>query len=295
MTLTATQQRGIRSQKTISENGVEVMKAEVPYLVAGLTSLTQAAHEVTQATGLPAIGSSGHGAVCIGYRMEQPTEATASSAWRVWVQYGQWPAGSSSTPESHDPNPVNRPASITRRVVERMEMIRKDVDDNPIINPVGDPFDPGIEESEYRLVITIQRYIAPANALRNAIRIYAGKVNDAAVGPFGVKELLVRDIIEVEERVGVDGNGDPFHVVNQTISLEADLDEWAQEVLAQGPNIKDADGNIVVVTDDRGVATGEIVLLAQDGTRLAVGQPPHFMRFNTKKTVHFGALNLPAL
>lgn len=307
MALTATQQRGIRAQKTIGENGVEVMTAEVPYLVAGMTTLTQAAHEVTQATGLPAIGSVGHGAVCIGYRIQQPDEGTATSSWRVWVRYGQWPAGAGSDPENHDPNPVNRPPVITRRVVERSEMLFHDFDNPPkaIVNVLGHPFDPGLEGSKYRLAITVQRYVSVFASLHNLISGYVGKVNQDPIQPFAARTLLCRDIEEVMTREGSDpATGLPYHVVAQTISLEVDPGEWIVEVLNRGPEkIVKEDGQYIKtvgVVDDNGVATGEIVLLDDQGNQItwqeiANGMQPHFIPFVMRETSGFQLLNLPSL
>ncbi len=308
MALTATQQRGVRANKTVGENGIETMTAEVPYLVAGVTALDVDSAIILAATGLPAIGSAGHGGVCIGFSVEQPTEAVATSAWKVVARYGAWPAGTSGDPSEHDPNPVNRSPIITRRVVERSEVLFQDFSEPPkaIVNTLGQPFDPGIEESKHRLSLSVQRYIGTVASLGNRIREYAGRVNLAAEGPFEARTLLCRDIQETTTFEGTNPEtGLPYKVVNQVITLEADPDEWVVEVLNRGTKHLEkiditGDYKAVTVMDDNGVATGEIVLLDDQSNiitwqEIANGMQPHFIPFVTRKTAPFGVLNLPNL
>jgi len=317
MALTAIQCRGVKAQKTIDEKGVEHMTAEVPYRISGVDSLTISAADVLEAAGLPSLGSAGHGGYCIGFRAEQPEEATATTSWRVTVQYGQWPVDSPEDPEDHDPDPTQRPASITRRLVEREEVLFEDYSDPPkaIVNTLGEPFDPGVMASKYRLAITIQRYVGTGVALGNDIRLYGGKTNANAVQPFGAGELLCRDISEVTTREGLNPDtGLPYLVVSQTIVLEADPGQWVEEVLnrgtrrfpslsdmaAQGISPGDLPPNPTLPTDGYGVPTGEIVLLDQNNREITwkdiqAGAQPHFIPFRKHWRMDFGGLLLPNL
>ena len=299
MTLTATQVRGVTGAVSITDKGTLQYTAEVPYIVGGVTSLTIGVHEVLAATGLPAVGSKGHGGYCLGYRTEQPKDATANSAWTVTAQFGKWPDVSGmGEPEIIPGDPTLRPPVVTRRLIEREETVDHDADGKPIVNTAGDPFDPGLTDSKYRLAITVQRFVLPTDALGDNMKLYAGKVNNDAVGTYQPGELCIRDIQEVITYEGIDEEGSPYRVVDQTISLEADPDQWITEVLNRGPrHYEDVGGTtyLVAVKDDYGVTTGENVLLDQQGYKLATGAQPHYVPFQLKEPTAFAPLNLGSL
>lgn len=292
MTITATRIRGMSGK--IGE-GLKTT-AEVPYLITGAPAGSSLL-SILSADGLPAYGSIGHGGYVIGARVEewQDAKGDGSGAWGiVTVEYGPWPS-KNGDPSQQDPNPLNRPASITWGTVESIEPLDEDQDGKAPVNTLGDPLDPRPEEPVVRLSITVRRYVDPSEALRTRIVEFVNHVNQGSFWGFPQDAVLCRAITEEEQWEGRDENGNPVHCVQQTIVFEVDEDrKWLRKGLNRGGRYKDEQGNIVAVKDDHGVATGEVVLLNEDGTRFVQGEDePYYITLRTKARANFGDLDLP--
>jgi hypothetical protein len=296
MAITATRTRGLQGTLTLGDGTLSI-SAEVPYLITGATAGASLL-DVLGATGLPAIGSLGQGGYVVGASADQWTDAQASGsgAWGVVrIQYGPWPGN--TDPDQQDPNPLNRPASVRWGTAETSEAVDEDEDGKAPVNTLGDPIDPPPEESVHRPTITIQRFVEPDNALRLAIADYVNHVNSGAFWGKAQDVVLCRSIDEEERWEGQDEEGKPVHCVSQTIVFEIDeAKKWRRRSVNRGGRYKNGNGKIVVVTDENGVATGEVVLLNENGTRYVAGvNEPHFVELRTKPRANFSDLDLPNL
>ena len=234
------------------------------------------------------------GYVVINYDVDEigPCTAPNGQAGRQWdaaIQYGPW----TSLLSSADGNPVNKPATI-RTTSERIKKpLTEDINGNPVLNGVGDPFIPSPEIDSVANTLVIMRNEQAIDLSRNDPKTgWIDHINDAAYGPYPARTLKISPIVQRQEYHQTCGVYYPHEY-----HLEVNGDTWDFIAADQGyrqndPNSTASPPPLQKVLIE-GIPADEPVFLDANGHYLP---PPvnkddiHDITFEPYNTLHFDDL-----
>ena len=184
----------------------------------------------------------------------------------------------SNSQQNHE-DPLSAPADISWDDSERTVAYDRDMDNNPVVNTMGEPFDPPLTRSVSDPVLIIERNQAafyPDDKLSFQDSVCSHQFWGADLGRARMGKIKARTCY-----------GETFYwrvryeiiFRMHTPAGVTPADAWHRQILNQGVNYKDADGKT------HPSPNGELVLLAADGTKTDESSP-HWLKFR-----EFPALN----
>ena len=255
-----------------------------------------------EAAGLPRIGDPFPGDGWLRCVSVGPGKAITPTMFEFEVTYDRRHLGSDPEVES----PLDQPVKRSWSTQNRSEPFDRDVrTGNPIVNAVGDPFDPPLQRPVAVDVLVMTRNVDDYDAER--MRGFKNHTNESEFWGKDADQVYCADISAEElfegqwhywrERF-------EFHMIAEDDDSKAPL-EWSARLLNQGlrhwtgKNVTVDDKEIkeiVAVTDVNGNPVSEPVRLASDGKLLAVDGNVNkavFLIFNRYVQADFDALGLP--
>lgn len=136
---------------------------------------------------------------------------------------GSTPGNPGETPGDAGQNqpPEDRPWVVSMDSVEVSVPVEEDaVDGSPIVNTVGQPFDPPLERPNYHLQFTITGFKTWASESWTNCLLYQGKVNNATWWDFGADTLLCKKYGLTTQKE----HGTRYWA--KTVVLELNVDKW---------------------------------------------------------------------
>jgi len=253
-------------------------------LLDGRDSFVQAPITARQAPGIPRVGQrhpTDPTAVC---RSVEP-KSLSPILWRVTASYAT-PSGATNE-KGESLNPLDAPPEISYDFEQIQQMIDTDLDDKPIVNTAGDPFDPKPEIPYGRPLVRITRNEQEFPGAK--ARDYAGgrgAINSDAFKGWPPGTVRCRNISGTDQTEG------EFAYCRVTYEFICDAEGWQPRPLNIGLREK-KDGEMVVIKDKDGQPVSQPVALNKDGTAKEAGGPVEragpFKVFPEKP---FGALGL---
>jgi hypothetical protein len=212
----------------------------------------------------------------------EDTSAGDGLHWNVSVEYGQFNA-LDQTPQ--DPLVARPKISFTST---RFQIpAETDINDEPVVNSAGDPFDPPIMLDQTRPFMTIVRnepYFSPLLA-----KDYHNALNDATW--FGRPELEWK-CLDITGEEAQDPDGNRYWVV--TYQFELNADTWVVEPLDIGMREINSSGKKIAITDDQGREIDAPWPLNDDGSKKPSGTKAGLLEFHLYPEMDFSVLNLDA-
>lgn len=179
------------------------------------------------------------------------------------------------------------------------EVMRKDVNGNPIQNSAGVPFKPLPEDIRYITAIEVTSWVRNYNV--DFWAPYADSVNADTIWSRAPGTLLMVGPPNGNRKV--DGIGTYWEV---RVEVHWDKNGWAKEYEDRGraklvndfgtePSPSDPAAGTAPITDIAGIPVDEDVPLNGQGQPLAFGQPRVYLPFTIKESRAWAPLNLPPL
>jgi len=230
-----------------------------------------AAIVVRQAPGIPRRGDKHPGdpfAFC--RRLVPESLGKGQILWRVTAEY-YTPGGGGAAGDST--NPLDQPADVSWGFEQIMQQVDFDLDDKPIVNSAGDPFDPNPEIAIARPVLTVSRNVKTFDSA--LAREYAGGRGAVNSDPFfGWPKGTARVRNWSAQRVFA---GD-FTYDRETIEIVFDNDGWSLQPLDVGFRESTKvdgvlTGGVEQIRDDHGQLISRPVALNRDGAAKTAGYP----------------------
>lgn len=172
-------------------------------------------------------------------------------AWKVSVTYSSNPGQSViNNSNGNGSDPLSEPARISWSGENFQQVAVVDIDDNPILNSAGDPYDPPLMKDFSRPVATIRKNIAsaPAWILTSHDAINSDEfVIDGLTCEVGKAKLKRADISEWQYR-----NGIAYREL--TLVIHFAKDGWTRKVLDAGFRRKynDTERELITLTAEDG-------------------------------------------
>jgi hypothetical protein len=191
-------------------------------------------------------------------------------------------------------NPLNEPARISWTGENFQQVAVVDIDDNPILNSAGDPYDPPLMKDFSRPVATIRKNIssAPAWILTSHDAINSDEfVIDGLTCEIGKAKLKRADISEWQYR-----NGIGYRELNLVIHFSKD--GWTRKVLDAGFRRKynDTERELITLTAEDGAQQYPPGPVPLDGSGVELTDPtPSTCVYNSHEldeSIAFSALPL---
>jgi hypothetical protein len=193
-----------------------------------------------------------------------------------------------------DNNPLNRPVVVQGGFNEHDEIIYQDLDNNPIKNSAGDPFDPPPTRKAGALRFSMTKNYPTLNL--GILRAYKNAINSDAW--FGQAQYTARianvSFSRVIEEVQ-NGENDHQTWVYWPYTFEFEVAEpdvgdgtWHMVLLDQGYRHTQA-GDPLPIRNTDGTPVTQPSLLNGSG---ALSTTPHFLTFNIYRALPFAALGL---
>lgn len=215
--------------------------------------------------------------------------------WHVRVEYtvirpntldGQWPAGTIT-----DYINLILP-DIRIWSIPVMELIDRDVNDNPLVNKAGDPFEPRPEDVRYITAIEVKWYNRTYDM--NFWETYADSTNAATVWGREPNTLLMIGMPAGNRKV--DRNGTYYEIKGE---FHWNKKGWKRTFLNAGRNelapINTIDYKKIPICDDAGVPVRQPWPLDNAGAKLPTSAEVIWLEFTVKEPRDWGPLNLPPL
>lgn len=220
------------------------------------------------------------GSFCQSISVTEDTEAADGLRWLVTAEYGPLNVLEFSVQAPLDQRPTIR---FDKEVFQ--EPATKDIDDEPVVNSAGDPFDPPIMlDRRWPIMQIVRNEPSYSPLLAND---YCGTINNAEWFGRPAKEWKCLDITGEE---AVDPDGHRYWVVSYVFQLKRDT--WVERVMDVGYNELDDDDNRIKILDKNGSPVGSPWPLNEDGTKKAAGEAAEFLEFKLLPEVDFSIFNL---
>jgi hypothetical protein len=200
--------------------------------------------------------------------------------WIISIEYGQFNAL-----EIQPADPMIARPKISFSSTRFQVPATKDIDDEPVVNSAGDPFDPPFMLDETRPFMTIVKNEAGFPPL--LAQDYHNSINNAPW--FGLPELVWK-CVDITGDEAQDPDGGRYWVV--TYQFEMKRETWVEKLMDVGMREINSSGKKIAITDDRGREVDAPWPLNENGTKKAVGVTAEFMEFHLYKEMDFSALNL---
>jgi len=264
--------------------GVEYSGDESAYrMTRACTVITDdpADGQIVVAAALPAPGTA-HPDAANFYSGVPQINRRGPTLWDVKIVYVT--GGLVTFPQEEDP--LSEPADISWDDGEYSVLYDMDIDGEEVVNSMGEPFDPPLMRDISDPVLIIERNQAsfsPTTKLTYQDTICAEVFYGAAVGRAKMGKIKARSVYAAVAYWRA------RYEVQFRMNTPADVPDekaWWRCILDQGVKYKDADGNVQLTPN------GELVLLAADGTRIPLGDPPHWLYFREYADVSWAALGL---
>jgi hypothetical protein len=214
------------------------------------------------------------------FTIAEDASAGDGTVWLITIQYGP------GNPLEFTPtDPLIQRPKIGFTSTRFQKPADRDIDDEPVVNSAGDPFDPPFMVDQTRPFMTIVRnepYFSPllAKDFHNALN----------AGPWFGRPALEWKCLDITGDESQDPNGDRYWVV--TYQFELNEETWVAQILDIGMREKNAAGKKVAITDDRGREVDAPWPLNEDGSKKAVGAAADFLEFHLYREADFADLNL---
>ncbi len=168
-------------------------------------------------------------------------------------------------------NPLNEPARISWSGENFQQVAVVDIDDNPILNSAGDPYDPPLMKDFSRPVATIRKNIssAPAWILTSHDAINSDEfVIDGLTCLVGKAKLKRADISEPQTKNGVTYR-------ELTLVIHFSKDGWTRKVLDAGFRRKynDTERELITITAEDGTQQYPPSPVPLDGSGVELTDP----------------------
>lgn len=203
----------------------------------------------------------------------------------VWLVHAEYASKLSVEPSRGAEEPLDRPAEVEWGQTKFTRPLERDaIDDSPLVNKAGDPFDPVPEVEECRLTLKITRNqlaYSPLVALT-----YTNTTNKTAWLGFGSNAAKCTGITAKRAYE----KGLYYWVV--TYEFEFQLDGWRMLVLNQGYRELNDDGERVRIIEN-GMVPAAPSLLDDEGRRLDRDAQPTYVLVDAYKESDFNLLLLP--
>ena len=209
---------------------------------------------------------------------------------RAVVSYTATPRPSSDTDEDQDPWEL--PASISFASVSQEVPVDTDADGNAILNPGTDEPVEGITRKINDLSMVITKNLVGINPTN--IQGFSNKVNNDTFLDFVAGRCLTGDI---SANPAVHDGTDYYIVVvpvmvREPYAVPASKTWYHRRMLKGFYHLDTAGGDVVRAVDKEGQYTTTPVLLAANGTRLALGGTPIFEETKLYEETSFGAFGI---
>jgi len=206
-------------------------------------------------------------------------------AWEITCEWSTLDINPDQNQNNDQPieNPLDRPPVVGWDTEIYQRPLEKDIDDNPIANTAGQPFDPAIEVDDARLVMTVQR-----NELTFDKRTMAKYLNKLNADPFVGFDKRLAKFHKFSATTQFE-NGLRFWSVNYIIHFRDE--DWDREIIDAGFYEK-IDGQLAIIKDRAGFPVSEAAFLNGHG-RHVPSLPAHFLTFKVYKDIKFKPLKLP--
>lgn len=226
-----------------------------------------------------------------------PKLKSRSATGNAWVVTCDYTTAADSNQSQQDP--TERPPTISGSFVQFMRPLEKDTDGEPVVNTVGDPFDPPIEVEDSRPVLTIVKFFSSLDFV--FFCSYKDVINSDT---FTVRSLsFAPDVCKMQNLSFNEQWINGINYFQVTAEMEIKPEKWIpKEILNQGYRVKwpDADGKLQMAKDDKsGEPLNTPVLINEDGTQretivrgFAANQPPHYVQVKAYVRRPFALLNL---
>ena len=195
-------------------------------------------------------------------------------------------------------NPLLEPPDVNWIGSTSVEAVDEDGEGNPILNTVGERFDPPVEIEIDDSVAVVTRNVSTLNAVeareyRRAVNSDSFVIRGISI-PKEVARILRYDIDEITNEV----DGDNFTFWRETIEIAFREDGWKIRRLNTGFREKtgtNSDGTpkYEMIRDAKGVLLTEPIMLTEAGAVLQDGGVPHYVEIQPRKKLPFASLNLP--
>lgn len=255
-----------------------------------------------EATGLPRIGDPYPGDDQLRCRNVGIGKPLSPTMFEFEVTYERNNLGNDPEADS----PLEQPVSKTWSSQTMSEPFDRDVrTGHPIVNAVGDPFDPPLQRPVLVDVLTMVRNVEEYDAI--VMRQFKNHTNSSTFWGGDEDQVYCADISAVEVHEGqwhFWRERFEFHIIAEDEDSNAPR-EWAARVLNQGLRYwtggfvdvgDDLVAEIVPVVDVHGNAVSQPVRLAADGKQLAADgntDQAVFLTFNRYLQADFDLLGLP--
>jgi|GEM_PF-6579749 len=212
-----------------------------------------------------------------------PVSTAELSTWYVDCEWGRQTVRSQDEQEEGD----DKPTRYDWRVITSDVPVDTDVNDNAIINPAGEGFDPPLIREHHDNQVVITKYVDKFSP--NTAHTWFGKVNQVAwrVDGISIAPDIAR-IANVEHQEEWDNNGDNYFKL--TITIDFRTDGWKRKVLNEGYRYKDG-SDIKIAKDADDNALNEPVWLNANGT-LNTTTTPSYTYFELYETMDFNKEDL---
>jgi hypothetical protein len=193
-------------------------------------------------------------------------------AWKVSVTYSSNPGQSViNNSNGNGSDPLSEPARISWSGENFQQVAVVDIDDNPILNSAGDPYDPPLMKDFSRPVATIRKNIAsaPAWILTSHDAINSDEfVIDGLTCEVGKAKLKRADISEWQYR-----NGIAYREL--TLVIHFAKDGWTRKVLDAGFRRKynDTERELITLTAEDGTPQYPSGPVPLDGSGVELTDP----------------------
>ena len=184
-------------------------------------------------------------------------------------------------------DPLSQKAEIEYFGIPQNEPIDRTIDDKPIVNSSGEPFDPPIMETKYDIGIRIRRVEKDFHA-ENMVLLLNTYNRDSFLG-FPAETVLLEDF---SAKKAYKGLVSVYWIVEYTFRFR--LDGWKKRrILDQGFRVKSGnnvlpDSGAKMIVDSAGNFIAEPAMLNGSGQ---LSSSPCWLEFTTKDGANFDALN----